>query len=120
MLVGLLIAGGLTWWHIQNAPGDVPAMTGTYHAVLLSNGQVYFGRLEGLGTRFPVPREVYYIQSAVDQTTKQQQNILLKRGSEWHSPDHMILNGSQIILVEPVGPNSRVSQLIEKLKSGEK
>src|SRR5580698_5993812 len=61
----------------------------TYQAVLLSNGQVYFGRLEGYGTENPVLREVYYVQSGLNEQ-KQPTNILLKRGNkEWHSPDRM-------------------------------
>jgi hypothetical protein len=89
----------------------------TYQAVLLSNGQVYFGRLEGYGTDNPVLREVYYVQSGLNEQ-KQPTNILLKRGSkEWHSPDRMYLNPRQIIMVEPVGPNSRVFELIKNLKT---
>ncbi|MBV8730952.1 MAG: hypothetical protein JO336_14190 [Acidobacteriia bacterium] len=36
-----------------------------YYAVLLNNNSVYFGRLEGLGSEFPVLRDVYYVQSNV-------------------------------------------------------
>jgi hypothetical protein len=88
-----------------------------YQAVLLSNGQVYYGRLEGYGTNQPVLREVYYIQAQTNQETHQQTNILLKRGKEWHSPDRMYINPSQIILVEPVGTESKVSDLIRQMKS---
>jgi hypothetical protein len=87
----------------------------TYQAVLLSNGQVYFGRLEGYGTGNPVLREVYYVQSGLNDQ-KQPTNILLKRGKEWHGPDRMYLNPRQIIMVEPVGPGSRVYELIKDLK----
>ncbi len=87
----------------------------TYQAVLLSNGQVYFGRLEGYGTENPVLREVYYIQSGVNDQ-KQPTNILTKRGKELHSPDRMYLNPRQIIMIEPVGPTSRVYELIRDLK----
>jgi hypothetical protein len=83
-----------------------------YQAVLLSNGNVYFGRLEDYGGRFPVLTDVFYIQSNVNPDTKQTMNVLVKRGKELHSPDRMYLNPSQIILVEPVGPNSKVMQLI--------
>lgn len=88
----------------------------TYQAVLLSNNNVYFGRLEGYGTDNPVLSEVYYVQTVVDQETKQQSNILTKRGKEWHSPDRMYINPKQILIVEPVGPNSRVAELIKELK----
>jgi hypothetical protein len=87
----------------------------TYQAVLLSNGQVYFGRLEGYGTEKPVLREVYYVQSGLNDQ-KQPTNILLKRGKEWHGPDRMYLNPRQIIMVEPVGSASRVYELIKDLK----
>ena len=87
----------------------------TYQAVLLSNGQVYFGRLEGYGTESPVLREVYYVQSGLNDQ-KQPTNILLKRGKEWHGPDRMYLNPRQIVMVEPVGPTSRVFELIRDLK----
>jgi hypothetical protein len=85
-----------------------------YQAVLLINGSVYFGKLEGYGTRFPVLRDVYYVQSGTNPETKQTTNVLVKRGKEPHAPDRMYLNPSQIILVEPVGPNSKVAQLIQE------
>ena len=88
-----------------------------YQAVLLSNGQVYYGRLDGYGTDAPVLREVYYVQSVVNPQTKEATNILQKRGREWHGPDRMYLNPSQILLVEPVGTDSRVADLIRELKT---
>jgi hypothetical protein len=88
-----------------------------YQAVLLSNGQVYYGRLDGYGTDHPVLREVYYIQSSVNPQTHEQTNILMKRGKEWHGPDRMYLNPSQILLVEPVGTDSKVADLIKDLKA---
>lgn len=83
-----------------------------YQAVLLSNGNVYFGKLQDYGGKFPVLTDVFYIQSSVSPDTKQTVNVLVKRGKELHSPDRMYLNPNQIILVEPVGPNSKVAQLI--------
>jgi hypothetical protein len=88
-----------------------------YQAVLLTNGSVYFGKLENYGTRFPVLSDVYYVQSNVNPETKQTTNTLVKRGKELHSPDKMYLNPNQIILVEPVGPNSKVAQLIAESKA---
>ena len=88
----------------------------TYQAVLLSNNTVYFGKLQGYGTENPVLTEVYYVQSTVDPQTKEQKNVLTRRGKEWHEPDRMYINPRQIMFVEPVGPNSRVSELIKELK----
>ena len=87
-----------------------------YYAVLLSNNSVYFGKLEGATTDFPVMHDVYYVQSGVDKDTKAVNNILVKRGKEWHGPDRMIINQKAIVFIEPVGPGSKVAQLIAESK----
>ncbi|HTG58333.1 MAG TPA: hypothetical protein VMG63_02840 [Terriglobia bacterium] len=87
-----------------------------YQAVLLDNGSVYFGKLQGAGTQYPVLTDVYYVQSQVNQETKEVKNILIRRGNEWHAPDRMFLNARHIILIEPVGPNSKVAELIAQDK----
>ena len=85
-----------------------------YQAVLLSNNSVYFGKLSGYGTSNPVLTDVYYIVTKSDPTTKQVQNVLVKRGKELHEPDRMYLNANSIVFVEPVGTNSKVAQLISE------
>ena len=87
-----------------------------YYAVLLNNNAVYFGKLEGLGSAYPVLRDVFYIQSATNPDTKQVTNVLVKRGKELHGPDRMIINEKSIVFVEPVGPDSKVAQLISETK----
>lgn len=86
-----------------------------YYAVLLANGSVYFGHLEGLGSAFPVLQDVYYVQSAQNPETKALSNTLVKRGREWHGPDRMIIAEKSIIFIEPVGPDSKVAQLISEM-----
>lgn len=85
-----------------------------YQTVLLSNGAVYYGKLAGYGTPHPMLTDVFYILSKTDPNSKQVTNVLVKRGKELHGPDHMYLNASQIIFVEPVGPDSKVAQLINE------
>jgi hypothetical protein len=97
-------------------PGARISLNTPYQAVLLTNGQVFYGRLDKLGSSFPVLTEVYYIQSQVNQDTKQVSNTLIRRGKEWHAPDRMILNGAHIVLVEPVRTDSVVAKLIEELR----
>ena len=113
----LLVAAGLTLYGISLFSKGSVAITTPYQAVLLTNGSAYFGKLEGLGTPYPVLKEVFYVQSVQNPETKQVSNILVKRGKEWHSPDRMILNANMIVLVEPVNPNSRVAQLIAEAKN---
>jgi hypothetical protein len=96
---------------------DPPAFTTTYQAVLLDNGQVYYGILSGLGTRFPVMKDVYYIVRTEDTKTKQVKNVLVKRGKELHAPSETVLNARHILMIEPVGPNSEVARLIAQSES---
>jgi hypothetical protein len=93
--------------------GKGPEISTEYSAVLLDTGQLYYGKLTNAGFSFPELTDVYYIQSSVNQETKAVSNVLVRRGNEWHGPDRMFLNERHIVLVEPVGANSKVSQLIE-------
>ena len=87
-----------------------------YQAVFLDNGQVFFGKLADPGSPYLTLREVYYVQSLVDQD-KKSTNILVKRGSEWHNPEFMRINPKHVVVIEPVGPDSRVAQLIREAKA---
>ena len=108
----LLLSTGCT------APARTEAQAVTfstpYQAVVLINNSVYYGKLSGWGTSNPVLTDVYYILSKTDPDTKKVSNVLIKRGKELHGPDRMYLNPSQIILVEPVGADSKVAQLISE------
>ena len=81
----------------------------------MTNGQTFFGKLEQDGGSYPVLMDVYYIQSQVNSETKQVTNTLIKRGREAHEPDNMILNAAQILVIEPVKPDSHIGKLIEEL-----
>jgi hypothetical protein len=112
IVAGLLVAlAAILHFVMEMRSSDVKFET-PYQAVLLSNGSVYFGRLQGYGGHDPVLTDVYYIVSQQNPETKQVQNSLVKRGKELHEPDRMYLNPNQILFVEPVGPNSKVAQLI--------
>lgn len=96
----------------------MPRFDTTFQAVLLDTGQVYYGKLEGAGTPYPVLREVYYVQSRADAQNKQVTNILIRRGREWHGPESTALNAAHIVMIEPVDRDSKVAQLIaEQQKS---
>lgn len=85
-----------------------------YQAVLLDNGQILFGRLDGADAPFRVLNDVFYVQTRVDPTTKEVSNILIRRGQEWHKPDRMFINASHILAIETVAPDSKVADLIAR------
>ncbi len=90
-----------------------------YQAVLLNNGLAYFGHVEKENSRFLTLSDVYYIRAGVKQDTnaKAQQNVLVKRGSEWHEPDRMTINIADIVFIEPVKPTSTVGKLISESRA---
>ncbi len=96
---------------------SAPQFETPYQAVLLDTGLVYYGKITGLDTQYPVLHEVYYIQQTTDPQTKQVSNVLIRRGNEFHGPSETVLNQRHIVMVEPVGVNSKVAQLIAEQQS---
>ena len=95
-------------------PARLPLLTGErIDAVLLLDGQAYFGHLEDLGLSDTVMlRDVYYYQDARASTT----NLpiaLVQRGSELHAPaDGMRIRRDKVLAIEHVGTRSAVAQAI--------
>jgi hypothetical protein len=111
LVIGLII-GHLATFHWTHH--DLAHFSTDYQAVLLINGAVYYGKLSGYGTHNPMLTDVFYVMTKTDPETKQVTNLLVKRGKELHGPDRMYLNANQIVFVEPVGPDSKVAQLIHE------
>ncbi|MDB5848034.1 MAG: hypothetical protein JWP29_1786 [Rhodoferax sp.] len=112
-LAGLVIAAALCVIATQSLRGQAqPALTATYHAVALANGQVFFGRVESLDGNYTVLRDVFYIQSRQNPESKEVANVLIKRGGEAHGPDRMLINRQQVLLIEPVSADSKIAKLI--------
>jgi predicted small lipoprotein YifL len=95
-----------------------PEITTPYAAVMLDNGQLFYGKLVNAGSSFPELTDVYYIQSQVNQETKAVTSVLTPRRNDVHGPDRMFLNQRHVVLIEPVGTTSKVAQLIEADKQG--
>ncbi len=86
-----------------------------YQAVFLDNGQVYFGHLSETDTSYPLLQDVFYVQNQINPETKQPDGLLIKRGKELHGPDQMRINARHIVMIETVGADSRVAQLIAEV-----
>lgn len=116
ILAGISVIAAAAWHFVDRLRDHDVQFSTPYQAVLLTNGSVYFGHLQGYGSHQPVLSEVYYVVTQTNPETKQSNNVLIKRGKELHEPDRMYLNPQQILFVEPVGPNSKVAQLITQAK----
>ena len=83
-------------------------------AVLLLDGQAYFGHLDDSGESGTLTlRDVYYFKSSEGGTTGVAV-ALVRRGSEAHEPaDGMRINRDRILAIERVGLASAVAQAIQ-------
>lgn len=94
------------------ATAEKLAFSTPYQVVFLDNNNAYIGKLQQVGNEYLRLDNVYYIQSQVNQETKQVSNTLTKRGNELHRPNFMYINTRHVMMVEPVTPDSQVARLI--------
>ena len=120
VLAALLVVGTAGCGTTSAKSTGVPTFDTQYQAVLLDTGLVYYGKISGLDTDYPTLRDVYYVQQSTDPQTKAVNNVLIRRGNEWHGPSLTVLNSKHIVLVEPVGAGSKVAQLIAAEESKQK
>jgi len=96
-------------------------------AVFLTNGQVYFGNVSRMNSRWVRIKDIYYLQvqqplqPPKDPKDQQQPQIsLVKLGNELHGPkDTMDINRDQILFIEDMKDDSKVNGAIaEYIKTG--
>ena len=96
-----------------------------YQAVFLTNGQVYFGKLEDQSSRYVTLTDIYYLQvneplqQGQEQTAGQQPQLsLVKLGNELHGPvDEMEINRDHILFIEDIKKDGRVATAIAEHKA---
>ena len=93
-----------------------PLITTPYQAVVLENGNVFYGRIDHLGSDHPVLRDVFSIRRELGPGTEQPRYVLVKRKDEIDGADHIIIPVTAIAFVEPVRPDSTVGKLIEQAR----
>jgi hypothetical protein len=84
-------------------------------AVAVTNGQAYYGKIEGRGPDYIELADVYYVTRKTDSKTGQTSNMPVRRGEEIHAPDRMILNSAHIVMLETVTPGSQIAKCIESV-----
>lgn len=92
-----------------------------YQTVFLTNGQVYFGKLEDEKSKYAKLTDVYYLrrnQQVQPQLDQAPQLSLIKLGDELHGPeDEMLINREHIVFWENLKENSRVVEIIQRHKT---
>lgn len=94
-----------------------------YQAVFLNNGQVYFGNISDLNSKYVDLKNIYYLQTngsnASSATTSSSNNnvSLVKLGCELHAPyDEMIINRDQVLFWENLQDGGQVVKAINQYK----
>lgn len=112
MYLLLAVIAGLLGWQawLAHRAGPHLATGTTYQAVLLTTGEAYYGRLRAGRPSFLELVDVYYVKRHTD--GDRTSVSLVKRGAEWHGPDRMYVNTAQVLLIEPVAPESTIGLAI--------
>lgn len=95
-----------------------------FQAVFLSNGQVYFGKLDSLKGDYLELSNVYYlqvqqaVQPAKEENAEKSQVSLTKLGKELHGPtDKMNIKTDQVLFWEDLKDDSTVVKAIKNFES---
>lgn len=87
-------------------------------AVFLQTGQVYFGDIETMNSKFFVLKNIYYLQTSnsgsTTTTTAANTNVsLVKLGCELHAPyDQMVINRDQVTFWENLQADGQVAKAV--------
>lgn len=94
-------------------------------AVFLNTGQVYFGNIKTLNSKYIVLTNIYYLQtsggsSSTSSSTTANSNTnvsLVKLGCELHEPyDQMVINGSQVTFWENLQDGGQVAKAVKSFQ----
>jgi hypothetical protein len=126
-VVLLLACGG---WFLYQSSARAHIDESKYQAVFFTNGQVYFGKLRQLGGGYFRLTDVFYIQAATADSSKNPQETsekqssdmqLIKLGNEVHGPDdEMIISQDQVLFFENLKKDGKVAGSITQYNSTEK
>ncbi len=93
-----------------------------FQAVFLNGGQVYFGKVNELNSKFVDMRDIYYLrvnqQVQPNANTSNSNDIsLVKLGCELHGPeDQMTINREQVVFWENLKNDGQVAKAIEQYR----
>lgn len=114
-------------WFFYKSSTSSNIDNGKYQAVFLSNGQVYFGKLQPLNGDYMKLTDIFYLQTKSSATSENPQETtsdtssqveLIKLGGEIHGPnDEMIISKDQILFFENLKKDSQVSTTITEYQN---
>lgn len=128
----VILGGGYYLFTHRNSVGGIIKDSGSnisdYSAVFLTNGQVYFGKINTLSDKEISISDIYYLQVNQQQSLQpgqasasasgQPEISLVKLGNELHGPnDRMRINHDQVLFTESLKSDSKVVKAIGDYKA---
>ena len=136
IVIIVLLIGAVVYFAYFNKSGinlvnnkkETEQKSDKYQAVFLTNGQVYFGKLEDKGGDYVKLTDIYYLQAQdkvqpkEDVSATDQSNLtLIKLGKELHAPaDEMNISRTQVLFWEDITKDGKVMKAIEEYKASNK
>lgn len=123
VVVGVALIAAMSLWFFTK---DNPSVNGDrYQAVFLTNGQVYFGKLDNINNGYVQLSDIYYLQVTQDQIQEGENDAtadpsitLAKLGNELHGPeDTMYISRSQVLFWENLKDDGEVVTAISNFQS---
>lgn len=118
----------VAWMGLSSMQNNSSAIdTSKYQAVFLTNGQVYFGKLQSYDSEYMKLTDIFYLQTNSgdntdsknpQKTTSDNGDVrLVKLGDEIHGPeDQMVISKDQMLFYENLKPKGKVAQSIDEFK----
>jgi hypothetical protein len=104
----------VAWRQMQSVMVPPAVSAGTLCSVMLVNGQVYYGDFVDPSPGYISLRDVYYVQQVPAQAGAQPGNRLVSRRKvDWHAPLQMSIPAEKVMMIEVVGPGSRLAELVK-------
>ncbi len=99
------------------APENKYVDNGKLQAIFLNTGQVYFGNIKTLNSRYFVVKNIYYLQTAnggaSGAAAANSSVSLVKLGCELHQPDdQMVINRDQVTFWENLHDSGQVAKAV--------
>lgn len=126
-LVVVLAVVVLVWFGWRQFGGSAGSIDrNKYQAVFLTNGQVYFGKLQNKSGNWLTLSDIFYLQAsnaAADNESENPQEAnrasgdvqLIKLGTEVHGPtDEMVISRDQVLFFENLKEDGNVSESIKQ------
>lgn len=105
----LALLGVIIWQQLDKT--DTPLDDAPYAAVTMTNGLVYFGRVDHATSEYLHLDDPRYIDRRKNPKTGTINNLLVKRARQaLHRPPGMIIPVVSILFVEPIDPNSQIGK----------